>query len=405
MTHLSDHPLLFALEGPAAVVGPSGRLGGWNETFGEWAADGSVELLEGASVEGQGSRGVLVLPDGERCALALSPLRGGGWLAQAPTPSVDSEMARLVEIFGARLEGVDRALVAALDMALREAAGEDVRGALRDALAARDELQAIRRSVGAMGLGSAGDRSPVCMRTLLREVVGQLPRGAVELEAAEQDVTVEINTSHAFAHLHAVLGSVVALGLCVLRVTIGGSEDVRVRVGVAEGWSLLGEDPAVRAASAFFRAQGGALRMSEGVFEVVLPRWRSGVEARRAGGTVLVVDDDPILRAMMGASLRSAGWSVLLAENGVAASALLRMHAHEIALVVADAVLPGRSGMDLVHEAARLHPPIPVLLVSGHPSDLLGVDGLGNVPLLPKPFGARALADTVDRLARVVAQG
>jgi DNA-binding response OmpR family regulator len=96
---------------------------------------------------------------------------------------------------------------------------------------------------------------------------------------------------------------------------------------------------------------------------------------------------------------------VLQAENGVSASALLRRHAAELSLVVADAVLPGRSGMELLREATLLSPRVPVLLVSGHPSDLIGVDDAGGVPMLPKPFGARALTAEVGRLARVIARG
>ena len=112
----------------------------------------------------------------------------------------------------------------------------------------------------------------------------------------------------------------------------------------------------------------------------------------RLPGRVLVVDDDDTVLAMMEATLRRAGFRVLWAENGVDASSMLREHP-EINAVVADAVLPGRSGVDLAKEARRRN--LPVLLISGHDRDMLGdVD----MPILSKPFLGRQLAETVGKM-------
>ena len=162
----------------------------------------------------------------------------------------------------------------------------------------------------------------------------------------------------------------------------------------------------VEDARAFAAGQGGRLLVTDTSVILELPAYAAsagasaGPAARGAGspGTVLIVDDDASALAMMAAVLRRAGWHVLVAENGVAASFLLRRHAPEIAAIVADAVLPGRSGVELAAEARRIAPSLPILLVSGHPSDLLGDGGLHDVPLLSKPFGARALAERVRRL-------
>ncbi len=103
---------------------------------------------------------------------------------------------------------------------------------------------------------------------------------------------------------------------------------------------------------------------------------------------------------MMSSVLRRAGWDVIGAEDGVAAAALLRRHVATLSAVVADAVLPGRSGMELIAEARRARPTLPVLLVSGHASDLLLTDNAERVPVLTKPFGATTLADRLRALVR-----
>jgi DNA-binding response OmpR family regulator len=105
-----------------------------------------------------------------------------------------------------------------------------------------------------------------------------------------------------------------------------------------------------------------------------------------------VVDDDDTMLAIMEVVLKSAGFRVLLAENGVQGSTMLREHT-EISAVVTDAVLPGRSGLELAREARRRA--LPVLLVSGHDQDLLGEL---DMPILSKPFGAKLLAETVGKM-------
>lgn len=403
MIHPSEHPLLVALEAPAAVVLTSGQLAGWNCAFADWATNGDDARLACAHVDVQGERGALALDDGERLPVALARLKGGNFLAQVMHPSRSPVLA-MAGAFSERLGRIDRALMDALGMALREAPNEESASLLRDALAARDDLGALRRSVDAVVSAASMARAPVCLRTLVGEVARSMPDGALQVTGDEGDATVEIDSAHAFAHLTSVFGALHAHGACVLRAEVRTDAGVRLVVEVGEAASVLRVDPSLRDAVTFFAAQGAQLVVSRGVLVLSAPRWQPSVEVLATGGTILVVDDDPVTRAMMAAALRSAGWTVLQAENGVSASALLRRHAAELSLVVADAVLPGRSGMELLREATLLSPRVPVLLVSGHPSDLIGVDDAGWVPMLPKPFGARALTAEVGRLARVIAR-
>jgi CheY-like chemotaxis protein len=182
---------------------------------------------------------------------------------------------------------------------------------------------------------------------------------------------------------------------------------VRLTLSVeGAAWPVACE-PEVGDLRSFAAARGGRLLVEpEGAILVELPAYvrTSEVHPVTGAGTVLIVDDDESTLAMMSAVLRRAGFRVLSAENGVAASVLLRDHLPEIVAIVTDAVLPGRSGMELAEEARRYQPQVPVLLVSAHPTDLLGDADLVDVPLLSKPFGANALTDRVRRLVELAGE-
>ena len=86
---------------------------------------------------------------------------------------------------------------------------------------------------------------------------------------------------------------------------------------------------------------------------------------------------------------------VLEADNGVSASSLLRTQGRQLTALITDAVLPGRSGIDIITEAHRWLPRLPVLMVTGHDEDLVGTQ---LAPVLRKPFGAKAFRDRVAAL-------
>jgi PAS domain S-box-containing protein len=140
-------------------------------------------------------------------------------------------------------------------------------------------------------------------------------------------------------------------------------------------------------------------------FEVFLPRAEAEdpqtapppAAALPATGreTILVVEDDPAVRAVTIRSLRSGGYQVLSAENGVAAMELLSSHRGRIDLLLSDVVMPGVNGRQLADEVRRHWPVARVLFVSGHAHDVLAARGVlePGVHLLRKPHtGAVLLA-------------
>ncbi|NWG00277.1 MAG: response regulator [Thermoanaerobaculaceae bacterium] len=85
--------------------------------------------------------------------------------------------------------------------------------------------------------------------------------------------------------------------------------------------------------------------------------------------TVLVVDDDPDVTTYLGTILADAGMHVVTAQDGD--SALQRIREAPPSLISLDLVMPGKSGIRLLHEL-RKHPEwsrIPVLIVTGHARD------------------------------------
>jgi PAS domain S-box-containing protein len=114
-------------------------------------------------------------------------------------------------------------------------------------------------------------------------------------------------------------------------------------------------------------------------------------------GTVLLVDDEALVRHSAADMLTELGYEVVEAESGEEALALVDARAPD--LVITDHLMPGLSGTDLARILAAERPELPVLIVSGY-ADL---DGLpAELPRLTKPFRQ---ADLAARIAQMRAEG
>jgi len=118
------------------------------------------------------------------------------------------------------------------------------------------------------------------------------------------------------------------------------------------------------------------------------------------GMTILVADDDDGTRAIVDMILRRAGFTVVLAPDGVQALRLIQRATVPIDLVVTDVMMPGLTGPKLAAKARTIRPELPILFMSGYPED-----ALGEVPdldvtrdFIAKPFGRDALLARVGVL-------
>ena len=116
--------------------------------------------------------------------------------------------------------------------------------------------------------------------------------------------------------------------------------------------------------------------------------------------TVLVVDDEEILRKVVRDVLLAAGYYVLEACNGEKAQELCASHAGPIHLLLTDVVMPGINGRRLAEDLSVIRPGIKVLFMSGYIDDMVCefVVQEGSTALLQKPFTADALTQAVRQL-------
>ncbi len=112
-------------------------------------------------------------------------------------------------------------------------------------------------------------------------------------------------------------------------------------------------------------------------------------------GTVLVVEDEVMVRAVAERALARHGYNVLSAENGEAALEILQRE-KKVDLMISDVVMPTMDGPTTVRAARKMHPELPILFISGYAEEQLrkSID-IPNVSFLAKPFSVQQLAETV----------
>jgi two-component system cell cycle sensor histidine kinase/response regulator CckA len=113
--------------------------------------------------------------------------------------------------------------------------------------------------------------------------------------------------------------------------------------------------------------------------------------------TVLLVEDDIMVREMTATMLRAIGYTVQVAETPPDALSLCEKKDAQIDLLMTDVVMPGMGGRELRDKIEAVRPGIKVLFTSGHAPSVIAQRGLleGQVHFLQKPF-------TVGQLARKV---
>jgi len=118
---------------------------------------------------------------------------------------------------------------------------------------------------------------------------------------------------------------------------------------------------------------------------------------KREGITILLAEDDALLRKLTRKMLEEHGYKVLEATNGEAALEAISRHASRIDLTLTDVAMKGMNGPDLVLRLMDLHPGMKVVYMSGYTGELIAHQGLqSGIPLLEKPFTRAALLKTID---------
>ena len=120
------------------------------------------------------------------------------------------------------------------------------------------------------------------------------------------------------------------------------------------------------------------------------------------GRTVLLVDDEDGVRRLAARALTKDGWTVLSAESGEAALALLAEQAEgtKLCAVLSDVVMPGMDGPALVRAVRSLHPGLPAILASGYAEEAVRGDlAAEDIAFLPKPYTLKTMLAIVGERA------
>lgn len=247
--------------------------------------------------------------------------------------------------------------------------------------------------------------------TQLRQVVMNLVLNAAEaIDGEVGHVTITTGTRWidraALAEMHhapdVLEGYYVALAIT----DTGQGMDAATRAKIFEPFfttKFKGRGLGLAAVLGIVRGHGGALHVvsepgSGSTFTLVLPSTTTpalhGIsdtnnsEQWRGQGTILVIEDEAEVRAVISRTLEQLGFTVLTAIDGQAGVDVFRNHADALAAVLLDATMPRMSGPDAFREIHRLLPTVPVVLMSGYNEqevvEQLAEQGLAG--FLHKPF-------------------
>lgn len=121
-----------------------------------------------------------------------------------------------------------------------------------------------------------------------------------------------------------------------------------------------------------------------------MPKPATAVAAKQ----ILVVDDEPDIRAMLGEYLSQIGYDVSAVETGRQALDLCAQAGRHFDAALVDWTLPGIDGPDVMFQIRDLQPTCLIFAITGHADQVVSTSAVGNlvVEVFRKPFSLRALA-------------
>jgi CheY-like chemotaxis protein len=124
-------------------------------------------------------------------------------------------------------------------------------------------------------------------------------------------------------------------------------------------------------------------------------------------GTVLVVDDETSLRKVVTTAIKSMGFTVLGAQDGIEAVELFLLHKDAIRLVLCDLTMPRMDGWQTLSALRKIAPDIPVILASGYSEAQAMAGSHPELPqaFLSKPYEYEALSEAVFRVLNRIPKG
>lgn len=114
--------------------------------------------------------------------------------------------------------------------------------------------------------------------------------------------------------------------------------------------------------------------------------------------TILVAEDEKIIRNLTDVTLRKAGYNVLLAEDGLQAIEIFKENSEMIDLLMLDVMMPNLNGWEAYQAINNMNPDVPVIFCSGYSDDILKEEYLHEVPaeIVQKPYRLNVLLERIS---------
>jgi PAS domain S-box-containing protein len=284
---------------------------------------------------------------------------------------------------------------------------EDALGALRDSIPGNVKIETYH----ADALPSVRASS-----TQLQQLVIQLVRNALNA-IGEQEGIIAITTSMMTVKAGALLPGRTPvrpgmyMNLEVSDTGCGMSQDVRARIFEPFFPSNASCHIGLAVLDGIVRSHGGVMHVvsatgAGSTFQVLLPLGgepcpSAATRAKPAPCTaIMVVEDEQTLLAAVTKMLEKSGFSVLAAADGDTAIEHIRTCGERIALLILDVNLPGMPSRNVLQEARRVRPGIPVILTSAFEQDVAEASftGLPVEHFIRKPYRLVALVNLLERV-------
>jgi PAS domain S-box-containing protein len=129
---------------------------------------------------------------------------------------------------------------------------------------------------------------------------------------------------------------------------------------------------------------------------------REPVAPRDLSGTLLVIDDETLIRQLVARIAQRMGLDVLEADDGETGLRLFFEHARDVSAIMLDLTMPGMNGAEVLAHVRRTHPHVPVIVMSGYDADdaLASIGDDAAVTFLQKPFAPELLRSHITSALR-----